>query len=517
MKKKYNFKGGIQCISIKKDPREYFLNYLPHPEKFFIYIEYSHFKKNRLRVKVGQEVLCGQPLTFGNNLIVPVHSPTSGWIKNIYFNPKSSDKNPEKIKIVILSNHLNKWIRLKTIKNYKKYTPKNLIKIIYQSGIVGLGGAQFPSFKKLMLSINKVHTLIVNGIESEPCITADYCLMQNYIDEILIGCEIIAWISKVKDILIVIQEDKTELILKIQKIIENKQLFKLCIIKKKYPGGSSKILIKSLTGKEIPYGKHSIDIGYLIFNVATIYAIKRSIINGEPLIKRIITVYNKDKNILSKNFWVKIGTPVHFLLNYLKIDSNLNTLIYSGGVFMRYLIVNLNYSIQKNMNCIYIKNNKKNKKKIEYPCINCGYCVNACPVNLLPQEMFLYCKNSNNQKLKQLNILDCIECKICEKVCPSNIPLVKYFRIGKKIQKNIDIENNRKKLFSSLFRKREKRLLIEKKISYSKDQISNIKKLDIFSKIQEKEENSSINQKIIEKSLRKEMLKEAIKRAKLRR
>jgi electron transport complex protein RnfC len=131
--------------------------------------------------------------------------------------------------------------------------------------------------------------------------------------------------------------------------------------------------------------------------------------------------------------------------------------------------------------------------------------------------MFLYCKNSNNQKLKQLNILDCIECKICEKVCPSNIPLVKYFRIGKKIQKNIDIENNRKKLFSSLFRKREKRLLIEKKISYSKDQISNIKKLDIFSKIQEKEENSSINQKIIEKSLRKEMLKEAIKRAKLRR
>nr|WP_234414140.1 RnfABCDGE type electron transport complex subunit C [Buchnera aphidicola] len=348
-------------MTTKKDRNEYFLNYLPHPEKFFIYIKHSNFKKNILRVKVGQEVLCGQPLTFGNDLIVPTHSPTSGWIENISFNSDSDNTNQEKIKIVILSDHLNKWIRLKSIKNYKKYTPNSLIKIIYQSGVVGLGGAQFPSFKKLMLSINKVHTLIVNAIESEPCITSDYCLMKNYINEILIGCEIVGWISKVKEILIVIQEDKTELILKIQEIIKNKKLFKLCIIKKKYPGGSSKILVKSLTGKEIPYGKHSIDIGYLVFNVATIYAIKRSIINGEPLIKRIVTLYNEDKNILSKNFWVKIGTPIRFFLNYLKMNNS-NLLIYSGGIFMKDLIVDLNYSIQKNINCIYTKNKKKIEK-----------------------------------------------------------------------------------------------------------------------------------------------------------
>jgi electron transport complex protein RnfC len=185
--------------------------------------------------------------------------------------------------------------------------------------------------------------------------------MKNYINEILIGCEIVGWISKVKEILIVIQEDKTELILKIQEIIKNKKLFKLCIIKKKYPGGSSKILVKSLTGKEIPYGKHSIDIGYLVFNVATIYAIKRSIINGEPLIKRIVTLYNEDKNILSKNFWVKIGTPIRFFLNYLKMNNS-NLLIYSGGIFMKDLIVDLNYSIQKNINCIYTKNKKKIEK-----------------------------------------------------------------------------------------------------------------------------------------------------------
>ncbi|WP_261789604.1 electron transport complex subunit RsxC [Buchnera aphidicola] len=501
---------------MKKDSREHFLHYLPDPEKFFIHITHSHLKKNRLRVKIGQEVLCGQPLTFGNDVIVPIHSPTSGWIENIYFSSNSSDKNQEKIKIVILSNHLNKWIRLKTINDYKKYTPKDLIKIIYQSGVVGLGGAQFPSFKKLMLSINKVHTLVINGIESEPCITADYCLMQNYMNEILIGCEIVAWISKVKDILIVVQEDKVELILRIQSIIKDKKLFKLCIIKKKYPGGSSKILIKSLIGKEIPCGKHSIDIGYLIFNVSTIYAIKRSVINGEPLIKRIVTFYQKDENISSKNFWIKIGTPINFFLNYLKINNNSNISIYSGGVFMRHLIVDLNKSIQKNINCIYIKNSKT-EKKVEYPCINCGYCVSACPINLLPQEIFLYCKNSNNKKLKELNVVDCIECKVCERVCPSNIPLVKHFKIAKKIQKIIDVDNNRKKLFSYLFKKREKRLLIEKKISCSQDQISSVKRLDIFSKIQQQEKNDFTNQKIIEKSYRKKMLNEAIKRARLKR
>ncbi|MDE5285640.1 MAG: electron transporter RnfC, partial [Buchnera aphidicola] len=172
---------------------------------------------------------------------------------------------------------------------------------------------QFSSAKKLNLSINKAHTLIVNAVESEPYITADACLVNNYIEEIIIGCEIISWITKIKLILIAVTEENIFSLEKIKNIIKNKKIFKICLIKNKYPSGSSKILIKALTGTEIPENQHSIDIGYLIFNVATIYAIKRAIINGEPLTERIVTCAG-DKNTLSGNFWVRIGTPIKYFL-----------------------------------------------------------------------------------------------------------------------------------------------------------------------------------------------------------
>lgn len=469
-----------------------------------------------LRVKINQKVLCGEPLTFGDCFSVPIHSPTSGKIKSIEFNSHHINFNKANIKIIISSDYLDQWIRLKKINNYKLYSAKSLIKIIYQSGIVGLGGAHFSSSKKLMLSVNKVHTLVVNAVESDPCITSDYCLINNCLEEILIGCEIISWISKVKKILIVIQEDKIKLISKIQLLISKKTLFKICILKKKYPGGSSKIIIKSLTGKEIPYGKHSIDIGYLIFNISTVYAIKRAIINGEPLIQRIVSVYNYE-NHLSKNFLIKIGTPINFFLNYFKIQNNSDYMVYIGGIFMKDLLINFNYSISKNINSILIKKKiKKLKKSINYSCINCGYCAQVCPVNLLPQKLYLYSKNNNHEQTKKSYIMDCIECKICEKICPSNIPLVKYFKKEKKNQHEINIETYRKKIFFERFQLREERMINQKKIVYKNKNYFDNKSL-IDSNILKKVSNEAfVNKKQIEKNIRKEILRSSIERIKLK-
>lgn len=469
-----------------------------------------------LRVKINQTVLCGEPLTIGDSSSVPVHAPTSGIIKNIEFNAKGFGFNKENIKITIIPDYLNQWIRLKKINNYKLYSAQSLIKIIYKLGIVGLGGAHFSSSKKLMLSMNKVHTLIVNALESDPYITADYCLMYNYLNEIFIGCKIISWISKVKSIIIVIQEDKIELISKIKLLIQNKKIFKICVFKTKYPSGSSKIIIKSLTGKEIPFGKHAIDMGYLIFNVTTVYAIKRAIINGEPLISRIVTLYNY-KNHLAKNFLIKIGTPISFFLNYLKIENNLDYAIYIGGFFMQDLLFDLSYSISKNINCISIgKHTKKIKKSSNYACINCGYCVQVCPVNLLPQKLYLYSKSNNHEKTKKNYIMDCIECKICEKVCPSNISLVRYFQSEKTHQNKIDIEINRKKMFFNHFQEREKRILNQKKIFYKNKNYFNNTDLINSNMLKKSLQKKCTNEKEIEKNFRKEMLRSAIERAKLK-
>jgi len=489
-------------LTTHKKYSDYLPQNLPLAKRFFIFID-SSICSVRLRVKINQKVLRGQPLIFGDIFNVPVHAPTSGWIEDISIYSNSFNQNKKNIKIIILSDHLDKWIRLKPIKNYKRYTSEQLIKIIYQSGIVGLGGGQFSSSKKLMLSMNKVHTLIVNAVESEPYITADNCLINNYIHEILKGCKIISWIANIKIVLIAIQEDKIETISKIYSFIKNEPLFKVCILKKKYPGGSSKILIKSLTGQEIPHEKHAVDIGYLIFNVATIYAIKRSIIDGEPLTERIVTVLG-DENFLSGNFWTRIGTPVkHFLTNY-KNKIYLNIIVYFGGLFMGKRIYDLNLSILKNTNCVWIQLKKKeNNKTIEYSCIRCGYCSFVCPVNLLPQQLYWYSKNTDHKKTKKYDILDCIECKACEKVCPSHIPLVKYFKIEKNIIKNIELNDIRKKISYLRFTKREKRLLNYKVITHE----NNIKSTNIL-KIQDNKTND------IKRNIRKAKVQAAIARMK---
>ncbi|AEO08477.1 member of SoxR-reducing complex [Buchnera aphidicola str. Ak (Acyrthosiphon kondoi)] len=485
------------------------LKSLPLPDKFFIFIK-GDFCNKKLRVEINQKVLRGQPLIFSNKFDTPIHAPTSGLIEDIFFDSNHTQKHKKNIKIVLSPDYLDKWIRLKPIENYKKYTPEKLIKIIHQSGIVGLGGGEFSSAKKLKLSINKVHTLIVNAVESEPYISADNCLVYNYINEILIGCKIICWITKIQTVVIAIQEDSIESISKIYGLIKNESLFKICILKKKYPGGSSKVLIKSLTGKEIPCNKHAVDIGYLIFNVATIFSIKRAIINGEPLTERIITLFS-DQNFLSGNFWIRIGTPIKYFLTDNKLKKCLIASVYLGGPFMGKKINNTNYSVSKKTNGILIKlEQEKSKNIIEKNCIRCGYCLHVCPVNLIPQQLYWYSRNKNHKETKKHYILDCIECKACEKVCPSHIPLVKYFKKEKHILKSIKLENNHKKISLIRFKKREKRLLNAKMtININDQKHAFIKNSNVYL-IKNRDEKISNTKK----NVRKKVLQEAIERMK---
>lgn len=437
---------------------------LPLPKKFFIHINHGIHVKNILRININQKVLRGQPLIFGNDKITPIHAPTSGWIEDIIFSSYIHTPTQENITIIIKSDKKDSWIRLKPYKDYKNCTPDKLIKIIHQSGIIGLGGGQFLSSKKLLLSLNKAHTLIVNAIESDPYTTSDECLIYNYIKEVLIGCEIIAWITKVNRILIAVQDNKLQSIAIIQAFIKNKSLFQLFIISNKYPGGSSKIIIRSLTGSDIPKGQHAIDMGYLIFNIATIYSIKRAVLNGEPFTQRIVTI-DGNKTTYPGNFWMRIGTPLKDIINYQKCKKYSDVIFYLGGLFMADKTVFLEDIALKTENCILIMLNKeKDEKLIEHQCIRCGYCSELCPVSLLPQQLYWYSKANDHKKTKEYYISDCIECSICEKVCPSNIPLVQYFKNEKKNHARINLQKHRQKVSLSRFNIREKRLLEEKNI-----------------------------------------------------
>jgi len=459
-----------------------------------------------LRVDINQKILRGQPLIFGDDFTVPMHSPTSGWIKDIFCDSDFISKDKKKINIVILSDNLDQWIRLKPIVNYEQYTAQTLIKKVHHAGVVGLGGGQFSSAKKLTLSIGKVHTLIVNAVESEPYAISDNSLLCHHIKDILKGCEIISWITKAEIVLIAIQEHHHIIIKKILCAIKNKPSFKICILKNKYPGGSSKVLVKMLTGNEIPYNKHAIDIGCLVFNVSTIYAIKKAIINGEPLIERIVTLFN-EKDFVLKNFWVRIGTTIKDFLKEIGLKQQINLNIRSGGFFMGTMIRDLNYSILKQTNSIWVKLDKKDNNIVTTSCIKCGKCSELCPVNLLPQQIYWYAKNNDHQATKKYNVFDCIECNICEKICPSQISLVKYFKKEKQILQNLISEKIFKKSSFLRFKERQKRLSNKK---YT--MINNNYATHFSVKAKEIDLNNMKKKNFLKQKIRKQIVQEAIKR-----
>lgn len=461
--KLWNFKGGIHPPEMKHPSSHVPLRHVSLPPMLIIPVQQHIGPEGELLVKVGQHVMKGQPLTRGTGRMLPVHASTSGVISAISPQITAHPSGLRETCITLIPDNQDRWGELHPIADYRAESPLALTELIHQAGIAGLGGAGFPTGNKLEGGYGKVETLIINAAECEPYITADDRLMREHAAEIITGCEILRHILSPQRTLIGIEDNKPEAIAALKLALQGHDDIKLRVIPTKYPSGGAKQLTKILTGMEVPFGKHSASIGVLMQNVGTVYAIKRAIIDGEPLIERVVTLTGE---LMKKpgNVWARLGTPVKHLLQAGEFEAqNRSPMVIMGGPLMGFTLAYLNVPIVKISNCILAPSKSEfDEASEEQACIRCSQCADACPAGLLPQQLYWFSRGQEHEKARQHHLFDCIECGACAYVCPSSIPLVQYYRQEKAEIKAADQEAARAAQAKERFEARQARLEREK-------------------------------------------------------
>ncbi|MBQ4788602.1 electron transport complex subunit RsxC [Pectobacterium versatile] len=439
----WDFDGGIHPPEMKTQSSQIPLRQIPLPEQFIIPLKQHLGPEGEICVSVGDKVLRGQPLTRGKGRTLPVHAPTSGTVNAIRQHTTAHPSGLSELSIIIVPDGDDRWCERQTFTDYRAQSIDTLLAHLHQAGIAGLGGAGFPTAAKLQGGMRGIETLIINGAECEPYITADDRLMQECAEEIIQGVEILSFLLQPKRILIGIEDNKPEAIRALRLALGKRSDMQLRVIPTKYPSGGAKQLTKILTGKEVPFGKHSAAIGVLMQNVGTAFAIKRAVIDGEPLTERVVTLTGEALR-QPGNVWARLGTPVRHLLKQGGFHVNKQPMVVMGGPLMGFTLPSLDVPIVKISNCLLAPSHAEMEPVAEeQSCIRCSKCADACPAGLLPQQLYWFSRGQEHEKARNHHLFDCIECGACAYVCPSNIPLVQYYRQEKAEIRAIDEEAQR--------------------------------------------------------------------------
>ncbi|CNH84027.1 electron transport complex protein RnfC [Yersinia thracica] len=458
----WDFDGGIHPPEMKLQSSQVPMRIATLPDHMIIPLQQHLGPEGELRVKTGELVLKGQPLTIGRGRTVPVHAPTSGVITAIAPHTTAHPSGLAELCVHITPDGEDRWREQQPWVDYHQRDRNVLLERIHQAGIAGLGGAGFPTASKLQGGLNNVTTLIINAAECEPYITADDRLMQDHASEVVLGIQILIYLLQPQQVLIGIEDNKPEAIAALQQALRAQDEIQLRVVPTKYPSGGAKQLTKILTGKEVPFGKHSSSIGVLMHNVGTVVAIKRAIIDDEPLIERVVTLTG-DALSQPGNFWARIGTPVLHLLKLAGFMPQQQPMVIMGGPLMGFTLPSLDVPIVKISNCILAPAEAEmGLSEPEQSCIRCGLCVDACPAGLLPQQLYWFSRGEEHEKARNHNLFDCIECGACAYVCPSNIPLVQYYRQEKAEIRALDQEAARAAEAKARFEAKQARLEREK-------------------------------------------------------
>ncbi|WP_182058388.1 electron transport complex subunit RsxC [Pantoea sp. ME81] len=460
--KLWDFQGGIHPPEMKTQSNGTPLSQLPLPEQFIIPLKQHIGHEGEICVSPGDHVLRGQPLTFGSGRMLPVHAPTSGTIEAIAPHMTAHPSGLSELCIFLRADGEDRWTTLDPQPDFRSLTREDVVKRIHEAGVAGLGGAGFPTATKLRGGLRGVKTLIINAAECEPYITADDRLMQDCAAEVLEGCRILAWVLQAERVLIGIEDNKPEAIAALKQALGGDRELQLRVIPTKYPSGGAKQLTQILTGVEVPHGGRSTDIGVLMQNVGTAWAVKRAIIDGEPITERVVTLTG-EAIAQPRNVWGRLGTPVSHLLHHVGFAPGSRQMVIMGGPLMGFTLPSLNVPLVKISNCILAPSaSEMGNNEEEQSCIRCSACADACPAKLLPQQLFWYSQGGDHEKARAHNIDDCIECGACAYVCPSNIPLVQYYRQEKAELRAIDLEAKRTAEAKARFEARQARLEREK-------------------------------------------------------
>ncbi len=417
----------------------------PLPEKVLIPLNQNIGAPCTPLVKRGEEVKTGQKIAESDAFVsVPLHSPVSGKVSKLvkYVSPVNSRIIDA---LEITSDGKDEWVELnrlpgiddtdslsQVLSAIDKLPRDEVIKRVRESGAVGLGGATFPTHIKLSPPPDKkIDTLILNGCECEPFITSDHRTLVENGREVLLGLYIIYKLLNPREVYIGIEDNKPDAIDNMVKLIGEMGFadkFTVVSLESKYPMGAEKTLIKTILGREVPIGGLPMDVGVVVSNVTTAKVVWEGVVEGRPLIERLVTVTGAVKE--PKNLLVRMGVPIQSLIDYCGGPIGKANEIVTGGPMMGVAIADPTYPVTKAVNCILVRESRPAE---EGNCINCGRCVQACPMNLMPLMFVRNVKAGRYEACEDYFIADCIECGTCAYACPANIAAVQYVKTAKSV------------------------------------------------------------------------------------
>ena len=424
-----SFFGGVHPNDNKTYARDVAVQEFPEPDIVVIPMSQHIGAPCKPLVKKNDLVKKGQKIGDNQGLCVPVHASVSGKVKSV--EAKAHSSGTTMMSVVIENDHLgtlDESIQPRTKEEVEALSPEELINIIREAGIVGMGGASFPTHVKLSGGIGKVDTIIINAGECEPYITSDDRLCREMPEELISGIQVIMKILGLKEAHIGIEDNKPEAIRALKANVADTGVV-VDVLPAMYPQGAEKQLIQAVTGRQVPSGGLPAAVGCAVFNAATAKAIHDAVYEGMPLIKRIVTV-SGDILMEPKNLMVPIGTSYNDLIEACGHSENPYKVL-NGGPMMGAAQYDLSVPTIKACNAITVLG-KKNKFSVEdSQCIRCGKCIDVCPMRLMPVLMYKALYTGDPEEMKATNMMDCIECGCCAYNCPACVPLVLAFRSGK--------------------------------------------------------------------------------------
>ena len=425
------FPGGVHPPQQKSLSNSAPIARLPLPEKLVLPLKQHIGASGKLIVEKNQHVLKGQALTKPSaNWSVPIHAPTSGTIIDITPMPSAHPSALPELSIIIEPDGNDTWCELSPVTNPETASHDELVDVIHNAGISGMGGAGFPTYVKADIK-QPIEFLIVNAVECEPYITADDTLMREHAAEIVKGIELMQQLLNPTLCIIGIEDNKPEAITAMTEAAKHNEHILIQTVPTVYPSGGEKQLIKLLTNREVPNGGIPADIGILVHNTGTLFAIQQAVYEGKPLIERVVTVTGNTIHNPG-NVWALLGTEIKHLLDCQGFSPVPQQRVVMGGPMMGFTLPTVRIGVVKTTNCILAPDHKELAEPgPEKACIRCSACADACPASLLPQQLQWFAKSKEYDKLQEHNLFDCIECGACAYVCPSEIPLVQYYRVAK--------------------------------------------------------------------------------------